>query len=385
MRQWRVAAVMGSVIPEQLELWRAVKEMGVSLTIIGTDQNIYRGRWPWDPRKPPDIESILLRPLSPAVEKGHLWWAYRGLSSALRRARPQIIHVVSEPWGALVSQALLVRPRDTQRARVCVHGADNIFVHGGRIERSTRRLILSFVWPRIDGFASWSGAGIDAARQNGLSRLTPTAVVPAIVPDPDSFSNVGDKGAARSTLGLPIEEPVVGYLGRLDEEKGIDDLLEAMRILGASAPFLSVWGSGAKERHIRGLISSGGIRGSFGGALALQEVPLALQACDVLAVPSRTTPEWKEQFGRVVLEAMLAECAVVAYRSGAIPEVLGEAGVLVEEGDVSGLAASIQRLVADPVRRSDLAVSARAEALHRFRPQALAKRLVNFWSEVVSG
>jgi glycosyltransferase involved in cell wall biosynthesis len=177
---------------------------------------------------------------------------------------------------------------------------------------------------------------------------------------------------------------VVGYLGRLDEEKGIEDLLQAMGSLGPSAPFFAVWGAGRLEGLVRHRLSAGELRGKFGGPLGFAYAPRALQACDVIVVPSRTTPAWKEQFGRVIVEAMLAGAAVVAYRSGAIPEAAGDGALLVDEGDVSGLAAAIQRLTTDSSLRSELAARGREGALARFHPNVLAERLVRFWSEVRS-
>jgi glycosyltransferase involved in cell wall biosynthesis len=211
----------------------------------------------------------------------------------------------------------------------------------------------------------------------------PTTVIPAVVPDPSRFASWAPS-EARSRFGLPQDEPVVGYVGRLDDEKGIKDLLLAMGSLGPSAPFLSVWGAGRLEGLVRHHLVGGQVRGSFGGALGLGEVPEALRACDVVVVPSRTTPGWREQFGRVIVEAMLAGAAVVAYRSGAIPEAAGDGALLVDEGDVSGLAAAIRRLMNDSAFRSELAARGREEALSRFHPRVLAERLVRFWSEVLS-
>jgi glycosyltransferase involved in cell wall biosynthesis len=103
----------------------------------------------------------------------------------------------------------------------------------------------------------------------------------------------------------------------------------------------------------------------------------------VIAVPSRTTGSWKEQFGRVVVEAMLAGSAVVAYRTGAIPEVAGDEAVLVEEEDVAGLSKAIRRLAEDRAFREGVAARGRARALERFHPGVLAERLVRFWDEVL--
>jgi hypothetical protein len=136
---------MAGVLPEQLALWRACNDRNSAIIIVGTDKSVYEGALPWQPRKPPDLETILLRPLTPGrlLVRGQVWWFYRALGSALREIRPDLIHVVSEPWGGLVIQTLVARRLPGLGAPVCVHGADNIYWHGSRVEQFVRRLILS--------------------------------------------------------------------------------------------------------------------------------------------------------------------------------------------------------------------------------------------------
>jgi glycosyltransferase involved in cell wall biosynthesis len=385
--QPRVAVVMPGVLPEQLALWKACNERNSAITIVGSDKNVYEGRWPWQPRKPTDLETVLLRPFTPhrLLVRGPVWWFYRALGAALREIKPDLIHVISEPWGGLVIQTLVARRLSGLSTRVCVHGADNIYRHGSQIEQSVRRLILSRVLPRLDGFVSWSREGVELARQAGLRRV-PTAVIPAIVPDPGEFHPVAaeSRRELRAKLGLPTEQPVVGFVGRLAPEKGIMDLIEAFRSIGEPAPFLAVWGSGPLAGDVELRFRKEGIRGRYFGPLGLEEVSSAYQACDVIAVPSRTTESLKEQFGRVVVEAMLAGSVVVAYRTGALPEVVGDGGVLVDEADVGALRTAIRGLIDHPQARSRLALRGRRSVLNRYHPAVLSDRIASFWTEVLS-
>jgi glycosyltransferase involved in cell wall biosynthesis len=86
---------------------------------------------------------------------------------------------------------------------------------------------------------------------------------------------------------------------------------------------------------------------------------------------------------RIVVEAMLAGCAVVAYRSGALPEVVAGGGILVDEGDVDGLSSAIERLADDPVFREGTGAAGRRSALARYHPRLLALQLIAFWDEVL--
>jgi glycosyltransferase involved in cell wall biosynthesis len=210
-------------------------------------------------------------------------------------------------------------------------------------------------------------------------------VIPAVVPDPEYFQPlaVRSKRDLRTRLDLPAEEPVVGFIGRLAREKGIMDLVQAFRSIGKPTAFLAIWGSGPLSGEVERWIQREGLHGRFYGPLGLREIASAYQACDVIAVPSRTTGSLKEQFGRVVVEAMLAGTAVVAYRTGAIPEVAGDGAVLVEENDIAGLSKAIRRLAEDRALREGVAASGRARALELFHPGVLAERLVQLWDEIL--
>jgi glycosyltransferase involved in cell wall biosynthesis len=146
-------------------------------------------------------------------------------------------------------------------------------------------------------------------------------------------------------------------------------------------PFLAVWGIGPLEDVARQAITSDRVAGVVGGALSPEEVSLALRASDVVAVPSRTTAAWKEQFGRVAVEAMLSGAAVVASDSGSLPEVVGPGGVVISEGACDSLAEALDGL-RDAQVRADTAAQGRAWALNRYEPDHVAADLVHFWRRV---
>ena len=64
------------------------------------------------------------------------------------------------------------------------------------------------------------------------------------------------------------------------------------------------------------------------------DVPEHLNAMDLMCAPSQTTTRWREQFGRMLIEAMACGVPIVASRSGEIPHVVGDAGLIVDEADV---------------------------------------------------
>jgi len=292
------------------------------------------------------------------------------------------VHVLSEPWGCLVTQSLFIDRRARHGAPVCAHGADNLYRHGSAVEQRVRRTLLKATLPRLGGFASWNRAGLERARESGLPAETPTTVVPAVVPDPCRFTPIaGEKRSElRRRLGLPLDRIVLGFLGRLVSLKGTADLLAAFAALEDHAPYLAVWGHGPDTSLLETYAS--GSRGVVRPPLPLHEVADAFAACDIVAVPSRTTPDWAEQFGRVAVEAMLSGCVVVAYDSGALPEVVGEGGLIVQEGDIGELSKAIDGLTANAFLRDAISRRGRERALSLFSPAALAPRMLDFWHEV---
>jgi glycosyltransferase involved in cell wall biosynthesis len=102
-------------------------------------------------------------------------------------------------------------------------------------------------------------------------------------------------------------------------------------------------------------------------------MPDRLRGWDVVVLPSLTRPNWKEQFGRILVEAMACAVPVVASGSGEIPNVVGDAGVLVPEGDAGALRAALAALLADPARRQELGRRGRARALERYTHRRIAE------------
>src|SRR5690606_30118342 len=133
------------------------------------------------------------------------------------------------------------------------------------------------------------------------------------------------------------------YIGRFVEEKGVLDVLDALALCPPDARVLFV-GSGPMLDAIkaRGAELNLADRVLFLQHQPLAELPAVMNALDALVLPSRTTPRWKEQFGRVIIEAHACATPVIGSDSGAIPAVIGEAGLTFPEGDAAALAKAIE-------------------------------------------
>jgi glycosyltransferase involved in cell wall biosynthesis len=158
----------------------------------------------------------------------------------------------------------------------------------------------------------------------------------------------------------------VGYAGRLVESKGLLDLLAAVRELEAPVELLLI-GNGELRGELEGKAIPGGSV-SVRDGLNHEQMAAGYAAMDVLALPSHTTPTWKEQFGRVIVEALWCGVPVVGSDSGEIPWLIGltGGGLVFAEGDHAMLAAHLRRLREDPALRTQLAETGRASVERLF-------------------
>jgi glycosyltransferase involved in cell wall biosynthesis len=192
-------------------------------------------------------------------------------------------------------------------------------------------------------------------------------IVPLSV-DLDRFGPGPVSAPVRRHLTSDERAPLVGIVGRIDPEKGVDVLVTAMGLLqGAAAhAHLVVVGSpglapdGYPERVRAEAERTLGDRVRFVGRT--NDVPGTLRALDVLVNASVAEP-----FGLSVLEAQASGVAVIGTRAGGIPDFVfdGDNGLLVPSGDADALAKALDRLVSDPEWRAKLAARGRVTAQGR--------------------
>ncbi|WP_106267833.1 MULTISPECIES: glycosyltransferase [Isoptericola] len=173
----------------------------------------------------------------------------------------------------------------------------------------------------------------------------------------------------------------VGYAGRLADHKGVDVLLRA--VAGEPDLRLELAGDGPVRRRLEDQARTAGLDVRFHGALDGDALVAFYRTLDVLVVPSRETPGWTEQFGRVAVEAMACGVPVVATETGALPDVVGGAGLLVPPDDPPALRSALLRVRHEP----GLAGRLRAAGADRAAScswQEVARRYHDLYSEVTS-
>lgn len=281
----------------------------------------------------------------------------RPLWRELGQSGVDLIDIHEEPCSVATAEVLLIRWIRRVRVPFLVYSAQNI----------DKRYPIPFRW--IERYVLHRAAGAypcnaEAARilhRKGL--LAPAPVVPLGV-DINHFA-----AAERSP---PVGTLHVGYVGRLTEHKGVAVLIDA--VAGDDSLTLVLVGGGPAESDLRQRVVRLGCsdRISFRGHASADEIADHYRSFDVVVVPSLSTPRWLEQFCRVAVEAMAAGVPVIATRSGALPEVVADGGVLVAERDPLALRSVLLELLSAPEEWLDL------------RERAIARAARFAWGEVAA-
>ena len=307
---------------------------------------------------------------------------YRTLGFGLASFNPDIIHAEEEPDSIPALQIALARRLFAPRARLVFHTWQNV----ARPMAAYVRWIMRATLNASDAVLCANREGVDLLRHWGY--VKPLQVIPPIGVDTRVFAPAASSTAPAN--GAAVGQHVITYMGRLVPEKGIDVLIEAFRLLRSQtqAPAeLSLVGAGPVQAGLQAQIDAAGLSACARilPPVPPAQVPACLHAAAVLVLPSRTTAVWKEQFGRVLTEAMACKVPVVGSDSGAIPEVIGDAGLIFPEGDAAALAERLQRLVESDDLRHDLAGRGYQRVMQHYTQEHVAEQTVSFYRQLLSG
>lgn len=274
---------------------------------------------------------------------------YPRLGDELKTLRPDLLHIDEEPYNLATRHALGLAAGLGIPA--CFFTWQNLNRRYpppfGRWERYCFRHAAHAI----------AGNHAAAAVLRAKGYAGPLTVIPQFGIDPTLFAPAP-----------PLPRPfTIGYAGGLVPEKGLDTLLAACARLQGDWR-LRLVGSGAHRGPLQALAAQLGIaeRLTWLPKLPSTQMPSFYHSLDVFVLPSRTRPNWMEQFGRVLIEAMASELAVVGSDSGEIPHVIADAGLIFPEGEAEALAAHLRRLQTDPALRGDLGRRGRARVLACF-------------------
>jgi len=365
---------------------RRQNDVDVSLIVPSTWRSEYTGET-IRPTLLPAVDFPVHR--LPVVRPGHVsLHAYRWLPRGGRRAgdfAPDLVYAAQEPWSLSAWQAM--RLARALRVPFVFHTNQNI----------VKRFPPPFAWIERASYrqAALALAYSEEARQvmqrKGRTRLS--AVVPYGTDLRRFFPDPAAAARQRALLGLGAGDFVIGYLGRLIPAKGLDLLVDACARLQnrPKLPNLRVLlvGSGPDEARLHEQAGAAGLgeRIVFAGAIAHDRAAEFLRCLDLFVLPSRTTPAWKEQFGRVLIEALACGVPVIGSSSGEIPHLIARTGggVTFHEGDAADLAEKIAFLMNRGDERARLADRGGQAVRAHYTHEAVARQMVELFAQVLRG
>ena len=347
-----------------------------------------RGRWEVTAlapaRLPGDLRDVALEPIVGEACTTHGLRMRLGRVPHLRRYDSglrahlagswDVVHVWEEPYVAACAQAAAA----PSRARVVPATFQNIVkTYPPPFSYFERR-----VMERAAGWVAFGETVFEAQATKPLYAARPSRVIPPGVDVVGFQPDASARAVIRGRLEWHDDVPVVGFLGRFVPAKGPGVLMRALDSIdlpwralfvggGPMAPELADF-SAAHPGRVRVLTD-----------VDHDCVPEHLNAMDVLCAPSQTTPRWREQFGRMLIEAMACGVPVIASRSGEIPHVVGDAGLLVDEADVSGWTAAIERMLGDRALRRNLSARGVDRAHERYAWPVVALAHLAFFEELL--
>ena len=292
---------------------------------------------------------------------------YPTLGREIRRFQPQIVHIDEEPYNLATWQALRLAGR---------LGAKSLFFSWQNIPRAYPP---PFSWGErwtlrsTDYALAGTDAAADVLRRKGYAG--PLATIPQFGTSPELFQ------PAETQRERPF---TIGYIGRIVPEKGVQVLLRAAAQLDGDWR-LRLVGGGSDRADMEVLARSLGISkmAAFIGQLPSTDLPSEYHKLDALVLPSLTRANWKEQFGRVLVEAMASGVPVIGSDSGAIPGVIGDAGLIAPEGDIVALGRALRDLRDRPPLRSALIEKGRARFLGHFTHERIAAATVDVYRNIL--
>jgi glycosyltransferase involved in cell wall biosynthesis len=309
----------------------------------------------------------------PMVANGrHHLHFYPGLPRILAEEKPDILHIDEEAFNLATFLALRAGLR--VGARCCFYNWANM----------NRWYPPPFSW--FEKFAFRKAAHAICGNQEAVAIIQrhgyqgPVTVLPQFGVDPTLFTLAKSSAQASNP-----DTFTVGYLGRLVAAKGLLDLLDAMVQLPENVR-LRLVGNGDLRPRIEQRARQLGIAGRVEvlPAVPSTQVPTVLHGFDVLVLPSRTMPNWKEQFGRVLIEAMSCGVPVVGSDSGEIANVIGDGGIVFPERNVAALRDALLRLLEHPDLRRDLGQRGRERVLANYTHAILAGKYYNVYRQMLN-
>jgi glycosyltransferase involved in cell wall biosynthesis len=307
----------------------------------------------------------------PFLSKHIQLFAYdpRPIINALREFRPHIIDMDHEPYSLPCAEILTLRNRFAPETSIVMQTAQNIYKN----YPFPFSLLEKRALKQISAAYMCSETTREVLEAKGFDK--PMRIAPFGV-DLEMFEF---KERERQEI------LTIGFVGRLLPAKGLMALADALAKIKSDKWRLLVVGDGEERPKLEKRLAEYGLleRAHFAGAVSYDQTPEYFRQIDILVVPTQTTSKIREQFGRVIIEAMACGATVVGSTCGAIPEVISDAGIVFPENEPESLAMELRRLIHDRELLTSLAKAGRRRVETHYTWERVAEKIFSLYRQVI--
>ncbi len=332
---------------------------------------------PFQPLSDEPYATVLGRPSLPGRELRSIYLS--GIIQALRQSRPDVIVMMEESFSLFALQTVLL-------ARIFAPTARVVFYSLNIVSYRTFPYRLSWFYRWVSNVVMRRSAVALCLNDRAVEVLRTTSTFSGEIRQlffgiNDEIFQPTDPAIARAEIGLPMDLDVILYAGRLLEQKGVQDLIEAfvaLRRRPGRPVKLMIVGDGPYADALRQQAAATGLTEAeieFRPAVSIRTMPMLMASANVFVLPSRT--EWCEQFGRVNAEAMLVGTTIVGSTSGEIPQVIGDGGYIFSAGDVGSLLQTLEQALDQPLESDRRRTIGRAIAMRRFSTRGFVEGIID--------
>lgn len=325
----------------------------------------------------PNLTFIALDTFFQGSEVRYLYYP-RQLYHVIKTSQPDIIHTEQGDGALSYTQCIVTARLLGLRPKFVFFTWINWSAAPSRLHRIFWHPIQRYNLTRSHGALTGNSQARDLLEKKGCSK--PITVLAQLGVNQKVFYPLNEQK-------INLETKTITFVGRLVPEKGVFLLLEAFtRLQEYHASWqLNFIGDGpAKDQLCQTIKEVNNLQIKHCTPCTHHEVADKLRTTDIFVLPSYDTATWKEQFGHVIIEAMACGIPVIASTGGAIPEVVGNAGIICKQNDINDLTQCLRLFMHDEKIRKNYAKKGIALVSERYTHEAIADSTYRFWHKMLS-
>jgi glycosyltransferase involved in cell wall biosynthesis len=314
-------------------------------------------------------------------------YVFLSLRLAPKTFRPDAILVEYNPWSLMFVQAWIYKVLFARNAKLICFVKKNTYRRYEGIRGGVKDWLADSVVKKVDCFIAASKKVSRMLQHRFGEETRIVSVEQHLGVDAGLFCPRYQDGD-RVGRGILRRKLVIGYCGRLDEDKGVTDLIEAVGSVRGRTGWnieVSVVGRGALDQSLRSICKQQPWV-MCAPPIAHAEVAGFLQTLDVFVLASRPLPDHEEHDAHALLEAMSCGVACIVTAVGINAELVSDdSGIVVPSNDITALENAIEKVVMDPLERERIGRGARRAAVRQYSIEAVARRKIRVLKNVVEG